>query len=201
MKFKYFGDSYDIVKKSLLAWLGEFGAWRAHPMFTERVSPERAGQFARFLGVELISAEELTPGIKREEYFSACRSAGNLFLDPDTGISLEDRGGAKSVNYVFGKELIELSEARPESLTLVFDQSYSRGNQEPQIQKKLAFFTGKNVYSFAYCSHATFLVLGAKAELVKRARQRLLEVSGLPSCRLATLGSAGCLQEPAAGGW
>lgn len=190
MKFKYFGDSYDIVKKSLIAWLGDFGGWYAHPMFTEPVTPDEAALFARFLGAQLVSAEELTPRIDRAAYFSSCRGVGNLFLDPDTGVRLEPRRDSKSVNYIFGPELIALSHARPENLLLTFDQSYSRGNQGPQIQEKIAFFAGENVYGFAYCSHAPFLVLGAKADLVARAHDHLLEVSGLPSSRLVTCGAA-----------
>lgn len=38
--------------------------------------------------------------------------------------------------YVFGPELIALSHARPESLLLAFDQSYSRGDQGQQIQER-----------------------------------------------------------------
>jgi hypothetical protein len=41
MKLRYFGDSYDIVKKSMLAWLSPFGKWQTHPMFTEVVVPTR----------------------------------------------------------------------------------------------------------------------------------------------------------------
>lgn len=189
MKFKYFGDSYDIVKKSLIAWLGDFGGWHAHPMFTEPVTPDKAALFAHFLGAELVSAEELTPRTDRAAYFSSCRDVGNLFLDPDTGVRLEPRRGPKSVNYVFGPELVALSHARPESLLLAFDQSYSRGDQGPQIQEKLAFFASQDVYGFAYCSHAPFLVLGAKADLVARAHDKLVEVSGLPPSRLVKVGS------------
>jgi hypothetical protein len=188
MKFKYFGDSYDIVKKSLIAWLGDFGGWYAHPMFTEPVTLGEAALFARFLGADLVSAEELTPRTDRGAYFSSCRGVGNLFLDPDTGVRLEPRRDSKSVNYVFGPELIALSRARPESLLLAFDQSYSRGSQGPQIQEKLAFFASENVYGFAYCSHAPFLVLGSKVDLIACAHDHLLEVSGLPSSRLVTRG-------------
>ncbi len=91
MKFKYFGDSYDVVKKSLIAWLCEFGGWYAHPMFTEPVTPDQSALFARFLDAKLVSAEELTPRTDRAAYFSSCLSAGNLFLDPDTGIHLVPR--------------------------------------------------------------------------------------------------------------
>lgn len=190
MKVSYFGDSYDIIKKSLIAWLGEFGGWHTQPMFTELVTPDQAKIFARFLGADLVSAEELTTKTDCAAYFSACRNAGNLFLDPDTGIRRKPRSDSKSINYVFGPELVELSQARAERLTLVFDQSYSRGNQKSQVRDKLAFFASQDVRGFAYCSHATFLVLSAKAELVTHAHDRLLELSGLPPSRLVTLGAA-----------
>jgi hypothetical protein len=190
MKLQFFGDSYDIVKKSLISWLGEFGSWSAHPMFTEPVEPDQASLFARFLGAQLLSTETLTPSTDRATYFMSCWSAGNLFLDPDTGVRLKPRRGLKSVNYVFGSELIELSHARPTSLTLVFDQSFSRGSQLPHIQEKLEFFASHGIHGFAYSSHAPFLILSPESELAARAHGRLLEVSGLPASRLVTLGAA-----------
>lgn len=190
MKLQFFGDSYDIVKKSLISWLGEFGSWSAHPMFTESVSLDQAALYTRFLGARLVATETLAPNTDRAAYFSSCRSAGNLFLDPDTGVRLEPRRGLKSMNYVFGPELVALSQARPAALTLVFDQSFSRGSQTPHIQEKLAFFASHGVHGFAYSSHAPFLVLSAESELAERAYGKLLEMSGLPSSRLVTLGAA-----------
>ena len=190
MKLKFFGDSYDIVKKSLISWLGEFGSWSAHPMFTEPTTLAQAALFARFLGTQLISTETLTPSTDRAAYFMPCWSAGNLFLDPDTGVRLKVRRGLKSVNYVFGSELVALSQVRPSLLTLVFDQSFSRGSQMPHIQEKLEFFALHGVYGFAYTSHAPFLVLSSDSELAVRAHGRLLEVSGLPASRLVMLGAA-----------
>ena len=127
MKLQYLGDSYDIVKKSLIGWLSEFGPWVSHPMFTEIVDPEQAAAFSRLLGTPLLSEKVLIPETNRAEYFSSCRTAGNLFLDPDTGVCLEPHRGKKSVNYVFGMELAEWCKLRPKALTLIFDQSYSRG--------------------------------------------------------------------------
>jgi hypothetical protein len=190
MKLNFFGDSYDIVKKSLISWLGEFGSWSAHPMFTEPTIPDEAALFARFLGTPLVSTETLTPNTDRAAYFMSCRGAGNLFLDLDTGVRLEPLRGLKSVNYVFGNELVDLSKARTGALTLVFDQSFSRGSQTPHIQKKLAFFRSHGVYGFAYSSHAPFLILSSASEVVDHARVKVLEVSGLPSWRLVTLGAA-----------
>jgi hypothetical protein len=183
MKLTYFGDSYDIVKKSLIAWLAEFGLWVTHPMFTEPVTPDEAASFSLLLGTPLVSEEVLTPQTDRAGYFSSCRTSGNLFLDPDTGVCLEPRRRSKSVNYVFGTELVEWCGVRPKALTLIFDQSYSRGNKDG-IREKLAYFAGQKVYGFAYASHATFLLLSADSELTKRTRERLLEVSDLPASRL-----------------
>lgn len=132
MKPRFFGDSYDIVKKSLIAWLGEFGHWSAHPMFTELVTPDRAAAFSHFLGVPLISKEILTPKTNRVEYFSSCRTAGNLLLDPDTGVRLSPCGGLKSVNCVFGSELVEIESPPRKRLNVGFRSELfarQRGNR------------------------------------------------------------------------
>ncbi|HEY5883212.1 MAG TPA: hypothetical protein VIT88_00910 [Pyrinomonadaceae bacterium] len=192
MKLKYFGDSYDLVKKSLIAWLSEFGSWVTHPMFTEEFKPEDAGKFSRLLETPLLSVEVLTPQTNREEYFSSCQKAGHLFLDPDTGVRLERCRGKKSRKFVFGPELVEWCDHRPKALTLIFDQSYSREfKKEILLQNKLKYFADNNIFGVAYDSHATFLLLGADPDLVKAAREKLLEVSGLPPHRLVCLDSKG----------
>ena len=60
MDRKHFGHSYDIVKRSLLDWLSDFGPWGAHPMFTHPVTATEAAAFARFLAVELVSTDVLS---------------------------------------------------------------------------------------------------------------------------------------------
>ena len=110
MRAQFFGDSYDIIKRSFIAWLSLFGPWSAHPMFTEAVAAKDARRFARFLGANLLSVELLTPDTDRESYFSSCRRAGNLFLDPDTGVRLASCGGARSARYVFGPSSCRSSE-------------------------------------------------------------------------------------------
>jgi hypothetical protein len=184
MKLQYFGDSYDIVKKSLIAWLLEFGSWVTHPMFTEPFEREKAEAFSRLLGTPLLSIDVLIPRTNREEYFSACGTAGNLFLDPDTGVRLEPYRGKKAENFVFGPELVEWCRQRSGALTLVFDQSYSRSiKKNGLLQGKLHYFAREGISGFAYDSHATFLLLGADGELVQRARNHLLKISGLPESR------------------
>jgi len=71
MKLSYFGDSYDIVKRSLLQWLSPFGPWKAHPMFTEPVDSLETKALSRFLGVPFVSEEVLRAGCDHPAYFSA----------------------------------------------------------------------------------------------------------------------------------
>jgi len=184
MKRIYFGDSYDLVKRSLIAWLSEFGDWKTHPMFTNNFDDGAALNFSRLIGTDLLSTRILTSDINRDEYFSLCREVGNLFLDPDTGVSVRSFGGEKSVGFVFGEELMELCRTRPKALTLIFDQSYSWSlPKKTLMQEKLAYFSDQKIQGFIYDSHATFLLLGLDSELVKRARIRLID-EGLPSDRL-----------------
>lgn len=80
MNLRYIGDSYDIVKRALLAWLSAFGEWHAHPMFTSEASPEGAAAFAGLIGVPLLSREVLTARTDRNDYFAVCAKAEHLFL-------------------------------------------------------------------------------------------------------------------------
>lgn len=187
MKLAYFGDSYDIVKKSFIGWLSGLGEWAVHPMFTEQVSPQEAEAFGRFLGARILSTERISPKCKRNEYFSRCVSAPHLFVDPDTGVRMRPRTDAKSVNYVFADELIEWSLVRPHYLTAVFDQSYSRGKQSVIMMEKLRYFADREVHAFAYCSHAPLLVLSSNKDLTHLAWNRIFEQSRLPNWRLVRL--------------
>ncbi len=89
MRMKYFGDSYDIVKQSLIGWLGDFGSWAVHPMLTEEATEKQIVAFESFLGARVISREILTENTKRDLYLSCGADYENLFLDPDTGLRLQ----------------------------------------------------------------------------------------------------------------
>jgi hypothetical protein len=82
MKLHFFGDSYDIVKKSLIAWLSKFGMWSAHPILTEPVNPDHAASFSRFLGVDLISDEVLSPQTDELSTFHAAERRAIYFSIP-----------------------------------------------------------------------------------------------------------------------
>jgi hypothetical protein len=187
MDLEFFGDSYDIIKRSFISWLSDFGKWSVHPMFTHDVESGEAQGFAKFLDATLVSSERLGTGSDRSAYFESCLSAGNLFLDPDTGVSLAVRRGVKSTRYIFADELLRVILARPHHLTLVFDQSFARARRdrlEESVRKKLAALASGGAYGFAYISHAPFLCLAADPSLVLRAFEALKKNSSLPPSRL-----------------
>ena len=184
MKPSYLGDSYDIVKQSLLRWLSSMGSWATHPMFTEPVSSEQANDFARLLGTRLLSLDTLTNGIDRVAYLAPARECHeHVFLDPDTGIRLKHTLARKAPAYVFGTELIEIASACPDKLVLVFDQSLARGSERQQLQGKLQTFAVHGVHAVAYVSHACFVLLGRNSSLVEAAFDLLQSESCLPRRR------------------
>jgi hypothetical protein len=198
MNLRHFGDSYDIVKKSLLQWLSAFGPWAAHPMFTHVVTAAAAYSFSRFLGVDLVSTEVLDGACERRAYLAACGNCRSIFLDPDTGVRLRSTKGKRSTEFIFGDELVEIASARPHGLVLAFDQSLARGSEREQVQEKLDHFLDHAVEGFAYVSHASFLVLGQSGALVREARDRVLVASGLPLARIVTATPPGRTSRPTA---
>lgn len=183
MHMQYFGDSYDIVKQALLGWLSPFGEWSVHPMFTERASPATIQALERFLGARVISSEVLSTKTDRESYLSCAAHAGNLFLDPDTGIRLKSTKGARAPEYLFASELSQAVIYRPNSLTLVFDQSLPRGKEREAMSNKLKSLRASGIHSFAYASHACFIVASSEKRLVNDALDQVSEMSRLPSNR------------------
>ena len=184
MHMRYFGDSYDIVKLSLIGWLRRFGDWSVHPMLTEEASPEEVNAFERFLNAHVISAEVLTTSTNRESYFSCAVRCGNLFLDPDTGLKLRKMNGSYAPKYLFRSELVHLISLRPkQSLTLVFDQSLQRGDERRAVEQKLNDLRSHRIYCFAYISHACFIVGGRDEDLVNDALTHVIAESRLPENR------------------
>jgi hypothetical protein len=183
MRMSYFGDSYDVVKQSLLHWLQYFGQWSVHPMFTQPVSDANVSAFERFIGARLISTEVLSKDTDREAYFSCACSCGNLFIDPDTGIRLKDTRGVRAHEYLFASELLRITQRRAANLTVVFDQSVGRGSEQMHLETKLRHLLKKELFGFGYRSHACFVILGRDNELIQSARKHIIEESKLPESR------------------
>jgi len=187
VKPKYLGDSYDIVKQSLLRWLSSMGPWATHPMFTESVSSMQADDFAKFLGTRLLCQGILANGVDRIEYLAQARECNeHVFIDPDTGIRLKPTRGKKAPAYIFGTELIEIASARPDKLVLIFDQSLARGAERQQLNDKLHTFAANGVHAVAYVSHACFVLMGKNSSLLEKAFDVLQSESRLPRNRFLT---------------
>ena len=170
MRMSYFGDSYDFVKRSLLECFGELGKWAVVPMFTEAVEANSANELQLFLGAPLISTAVLT-NENRYSYLKSAAIDQHLFIDPNTGLRLKE-GGRNSLNYLFASELLLLAEQRGRFLTMVFDQSLGRvveSARRDEVTKKLRKLHEKELFGFAYYSHACFLVFSKDETVVNEA--------------------------------
>ncbi len=189
MREEYIGDSYDFVKQSFLRWLG--GEWSVHPMFTEQVSDQGVEAYTAVLrnnnnnNIEIISRDELN--VDRDGFCAAaCNVPANLFLDPDTGLTLN--GGNPGWSHLTAAEIVKIvvNPVRTEFLTMVFDQSIDRNAGEPQQQTldKLNYLQGQDVYAFAYVSHSCLIVASGKQGITQDALRRVRNQSRLPCKRL-----------------
>jgi hypothetical protein len=189
MRMQFFGDSYDIVKKFLIRSLAPDAEWVAFPMFSHEVTSRDVEALEKFLGVRVASENVITASTNRAQLLSAPVHHRHIFIDPDTGIRLRATKGSDSAKYIFGPELVTLCGESPERLLLVFDQSVPRGGERRSIDDKLRYFQKKDIFGFAYLSHACFVVLSASGPACEEAYDRLLD-SGLPASRLFTGGNA-----------
>ena len=188
---KYFGESHDMAKRNIMEWLAPNEQWIAHPMlFNERPEPplDRAflQQYRVALGVEIVDNESeyknlLDASKKCEEH---------LLLDPDTGL-LKPRNNRRSKKHVMVDQFIEIvkSPYRPGKLTLIYDQSYSRGNGDiwKQTAVKLRDLRDSCVHAVAYMAHAgssvRFIWASPNSESITEATQRMQAISEFPSWR------------------
>jgi hypothetical protein len=180
---QYFGDSFDVVKRFLLANLVPEASWVTLPMFTHSVTDTEVRALERFLGVEVVTHVPIENSTDRGTYFSTASNHRHVFLDPDTGIKLKPVRGKNSAKYVFAHEIEQLCQMQSERLLLVFDQSVGRGSEKAHVSNKISYFAEMKISAFAYLSHACFMVLSSNAGLTQQARARLLS-SGLPMERL-----------------
>lgn len=184
MRECYLGDSYDLVKRTLLRWLQPLGDWGIHPMFTEAASDAFISSYTALMGIPLVSTEVLTRSSNRAAYFAPCSRSTHCFLDPNTGLKIQAGRGPVSTNHLFGSDLETIVGSRL-GIAVVFDQSLSFArNADDQLQEKLAYLGGLGLFGFAYRSHACFLFISRDRQLLGRARELLTSNGRLPSARL-----------------
>ena len=185
------GDAYDLVKRVLMEILAPLEEWRVVPMFTGQVCAEDLQRFQDLLQVEVLPGQPWAPRMDRENWMSVGDWQGHALFDPTTGVWLrlpDRRNPEEPEKRIFGDELVRLVQGRPDTLTLVFDQGYSRQLDDDARRDAIEFKLGKvcvnGVYGIAYNAQASFLILSSNRDLIAQARQRL-EESGIPPRRIA----------------
>jgi hypothetical protein len=167
---QYFGDSYDLVKRFFVDQLRLLG-YRiyADPMFTPGGEVPLAAYY-RLLGVPPLQERGGRPA----------RSA--LFVDPDTGV--RSVRGRKHVSF----EGLA-SAAKDHAIVFCFDQAFSRGSAVmPAMQDKLAHLARLGCAGMYFSSHAQFLFLSTRSNVINQLRSHLIKV-GLPAARLVQSGT------------
>ena len=202
MRPKFFGDSYDLVKREIIHGLASAKEWTVHPMyfvFDPEPEPE-PGFVDRY--IEFLRIDRAVRSTTRKDLDDVATVAGAryLFLDPDTGL-WDGKGspGCAWRKHISVGELVRIANAREHELTLVFDQGYSRNltneARRQRAERKLEALrlaqiehqvTGVNtnqgsqqrcLHSVAYVSHAVFIWISTDEDLLASATQRLLGCS------------------------
>lgn len=168
MNPKYFGDSYDIVKRFFCAELAALGySVLARPMFTGEWNGSKQ-TFLRFIG-----ASESLDLPERPSRMA-------LFFDPDTGV--HHKPGPRHVS------LSQLAEgAADHALAFAFDQSFSRQHDSgAAMRQKLLTLQNLACFSMYYDSHARFLFVSKAQETLTELRGHLVPL-GIPASRFVTM--------------
>ena len=183
----HLGDRFDLVKRSFLWWLAPCGMWDVHPMFTGTFSANQIESYAKILGVTRQALVDINDHLARgrPEFLKIAKSSTNhLFLDPDTGLSFEVKRSSRK--HITTEELIRIAEARPDKLTLVYDQSFTResGNYKMrQTNQKLEYLSGRGLSGFSYVSEIALTVVSTASDVLLFAADTLHRSTGLPASR------------------
>ena len=185
MERKHLGDDYDLVKRYLMALISPNGEWGIVPMFTDDWLPADIESYERLLGGHVLTHELLSLDTDRQQYFRAAAAAGHVFIDPNTGILVKRTRATKAPIYIFVEELSELVPERPDSFTLVYDQSIANGADARKVEEaKLDILGESGIKGVAYAAPVSFQILSRNQDLIAQARQRL-EESDIPPHRIA----------------
>ena len=181
MNFGHFGDSYDFVKRGILQLLSGSGRWCVHPMFTDPDPAHYAADYCWFIGAPVVNTQSFQQvNQNRDDWLRpALACPDHLLVDPDTGLPFNDTGAAPRDEagpaFLIPDELVRIATARPDKLTLVFDQSFHRTTgRTDQIEGKLRWLRRQGVHGFVYHSHATFFLASLNPPILADARRILL---------------------------
>ena len=190
MRYEKFGDTYDFVKHSLLQRLSGCSPWSVHPMFTDDDPAHYAADYCGFLGVPAVTIQSFVQfGGDRDAWLAATGACqDHLFLDPDTGLNFNQGQPDIPQGYLMPEELVQIVEARPHKLTLVYDQSFNQGLLiTGQIEAKLQWLEERDIHGFALNSQGRnprFLLVSGNTGTLAYARGVLRHLENHPAHRL-----------------
>ena len=98
---KFAGDPHDIVKLSIMEWLDPDDRWLIHPMYFplrgEIRDHEFPGRIAHLLRANLVTGDIWH---RPQLVDAAAADPGHLFLDPDTGVLLDNAVARRKVTHL-----------------------------------------------------------------------------------------------------
>lgn len=167
MNPKYFGDSFDIVKRFIFSELKHIGYKIViDPMYTDTWNGNEK-QFYKFVGATPVSSHQ--KNLKRTV----------LYFDPDTGV--REKTSPKHITF---RQIISNLEFF--AIVISFDQSFSRNNNnEISMLAKLEIFEQQGYHCFYYNSHAKFLFTSKHVKEINRIKRHLIKI-GIPKERLVS---------------
>lgn len=162
MNPKWFGDSYDIVKRFFALSLQDLN----YDVFIDPM----------FTGEWDCMEDEWYDFLRMRPLDEYRDSESALFLDPDTGI-----GRTASPKHTTISSIAALLEIH--QIVFSFDQSFSRGSDPlAQMERKLKTLAENGAVGFYFDSHARFLFASRSDQRIS-SLQRHLEGIGLPPSR------------------
>ena len=191
------GDVHDIAKPNILNWLAPDKKWLIHPMYFPPLSENRDEafpcQYADYLQVRLVGGD-ITQ--RRHLVRAVAHDPGYLFLDPDTGLRLDN---TRSRQHVTLGELIAIADpdGTTRNLVLVYDHTIDRnfnrkypdgerkGPPGQQVGRKLCTLHEAGVHAAAYIAHnqrIAFIWASTDYEAVSDATRQIMSRSRLPDC-------------------
>jgi hypothetical protein len=168
VRHDYLGDSYDIVKRFWAESLRPIARLFAHPRFVPAAIRSR---YTALTTVPVLDPEELPEG------------PFGLLLDPDTGIPLPAESPTEpTASHAPLAFIVRLNATLRPAYMICFDQSHHRRHEltrPQQLQRKRDFLRAEGISSFYYHSHAPFLFMAERPEVLSTAKGRLVSL-GVP---------------------
>jgi hypothetical protein len=156
MNLQYLGDALDHWKGSIFARLQKEGVLKdfaADPMSTD-TGPWHAADFHLYADLLQLRADQILRHKTklrdhRKEYFTEIRHAGDLFVDPDTGIAPTHPG--RHDKYITVEEVHQLLGSKSPRLLCIYQ--HIRGEKtRDRVAKSISALTELNA-NVSYCSY------------------------------------------------